>query len=98
MSIAAPSTEYVEVSITEKNGQLIDSPTVKLALIPGTGHPADADWHPAEWVGPAAATRNARLLLGPGAVQMTPGFYYVWYQFEDTPEIPIRPAGGITIT
>lgn len=98
MSIASVSTEYVRVTITETGGQSIDAGSVQLALVSGNTDPADTDWHPAEWEGPAASTRTARLLIGPGQVELTPGYYRVWYQFTDTPEIPIRPAGGITIT
>lgn len=94
-TIATPSIENVRVRITETTGQVLDS-TVELAIVPRK--PTDADWHAAEWEGDPAAVRIARLLIGPGKLELTAGYYRVWYRLTDTPEVPVRQAGGLTIT
>lgn len=94
MSIATISTEYVRVSITETTGKTIDAATVQLALV-RSGNPGIDDWNTGEWETEPGTSRIARLLING---QYPAGSYYVWYQFEDTPEKPARQAGTITIT
>lgn len=99
----AISQEYVNVYITEQNGQTFGTTAPEVAFIVGSADPVSGDWKTAAWVNAGALVgtkyaRTARIMAGPtGTYVPTAGTTTtVWYRFTDTPEIPARPAGSIT--
>lgn len=94
-TIPAVSVEYIFVPVT--SSVVLDTQTVEFAFL--TSAPdADTSWIAATWVGEAAKTRSARVLIGPGsAVPLAPGTYQVWVRVHDTPEVPVRLAGSLKI-
>ncbi|HEY9371461.1 hypothetical protein [Streptomyces sp.] len=95
----AITLEYFGVEITTSS--VLDAQPVHLAFVDmdTASSPVSGDWKVAAWVGTAGTTRTARVLLGPaGAVTLAPGKYMVWYKVTDSPEIPARPVGVLSIT
>lgn len=73
---------------------------VELAFTAPGVEPAETDWKPAEWK-PGSATgcgAIARILLGPGGTVALPdGTYQAWVRITDSVELPVLPAGLVTI-
>jgi hypothetical protein len=96
LHLPAASTEYVKVTIT--SDVTLGAQPVEFAFL-ATGDPdADTTWHTASWAGDAGTTRAARLLAGPGAVELAAGWWTLWVRVTDDPEIPVREAGPLKIT
>jgi hypothetical protein len=98
MTVRIPSisTEYARVNIT--GDVTLSTQTVELAFMSDRStEPGSGDWHSATWLGSSGTSRDAGVLVGPAALVLT-GTVYVWFRVTDTPEIPARYAGTITIT
>ena len=97
VTIPSISTEYARVKLTAD--VTLNTQTVELAfLTSSTAEPASGDWHTATWLGTADTTRYAGVLVGPNGLVLAEGVYQVWWRITDTPEVPARNAGRITIT
>lgn len=55
-------------------------------------NPGDGDWYEGEW-----EAGYARVLLGPGHVELPQGTYWVWISFEAGAEVPTQPAGPLRV-
>lgn len=94
ISRPAESTEYVEATIT--SDVTLNTQPVEFAIL--TSAPVDATtWTAGAWVGSAATTRVARILVGPDAGALDPGVgrYRVYVRVDDTPEKPVIDAGSL---
>ncbi len=101
----AASLEYVHVRVRDAiSGADPTGDTVKMAFMPGPAYatPQSSDWKAASWTTDLTQTPHAfyaRCLVGPGGTTtLAAGTYRLWVQLTDTPEIPARPVGDITIT
>lgn len=95
--IPSISVEYARVSLTAD--VTLDAQTVELAFMGSYNtEPDTGDWVAATWLTPVGTTRTAGVLVGPGAHVLAEGKYYIWFRLTDTPEVPARYAGQITIT
>lgn len=100
MEIRADSTEYATASVTTDHD--LTGSTIEVAL-PVTGE-APVTYHTAEVVGVADLGTGKwkatyRVLLGPGGpVALTAGTYDWIVKITDSPEIPVRKAGTVTVT
>jgi hypothetical protein len=92
-SINRDSVEYVKVPVTAPAGVTISDQEVEIAIVETAAQPIEADWRTATW-----SANTARVLVGPGSQQLTPGVYKVWVRVTDNPEIPVLSAGVITVT
>ena len=103
MEMSLLSKEFVSARFTSTAGNgsdavVFNTQPVYLALTQIGQTPSLSDFHPAEWVGVAGATRWARLLVGPGATPvLSPGEYDVWGRVEDVTEVAVRKLNG-TVT
>lgn len=96
-TIPSISVEYARVRLTADVE--LNSQTVELAFLSSyTAEPSGGDWHAATWLTPAGTTRTAGVLIGPGALVLAEGTWNVWWRLTDTPEVPARKAGRITIS
>lgn len=106
MKIAAQSTEYVQVLVQNTEGINPTSDAVFFAYLQsgssntsGVTSPTPATpIYPGSWT-----TVNGQYialgLVGPvnGGTVLAPGQYTVWVKITDNPEVPFKPAGGLTI-
>lgn len=97
VTIPSISTEYARVSIT---GDVeLTSQAVQMAFLQSsTAEPSVGDWQTATWLTDPGVTRTAGVLVGPGALALDEGTWWVWWKVTDTPEIVARRAGRIEIT
>lgn len=100
MELRSDSTEFVTATVTADHD--ITGRVIEVALpLAGT---APSTWYTAEVVsvldtGNAQWKATYRILVGPtGAVTLTPGTYDWIVKVTDSPEIPVRLAGTVTIT
>lgn len=99
LSMLAASTEYVTATITADHD--ITGDTIQVAL-PTSGQ-APATWYNATVLGvvPGSGSWTAtyRLLVGPAAgdVALDAGSYDWYVKLTDSPEVPVRNVGKITI-
>jgi len=103
VTLSSLSTEYIraEVSATEA-GEPVD-PTggaVEFAFKDTDVEPAGGDWKTGEWeTDPAVSpVYYARILIGPSGETLADGKYNVWLKIANSPEIPVRKIGVLTIT
>lgn len=101
MVIAAASTPYINVTVTQTNDPAIDitGTPPQFAFLTGSGNPAVTDWHTGEW-DPDAADDVARILVGPdgGALELDADRYRVWIKFAGGAETLVIPTGTLTVT
>lgn len=79
----ASGTEQVEVAFTAPGAE-----------------PVTGDWHAAEWAPGSVTARgaDARILVGPGgAVVLPDGTYQAWVRVTAPVELPVLPAGLVTV-
>lgn len=69
---------------------LTESP--RLAFLTSSGNPNGSEWHTAEWDG-----GYARLMLGPGAIPLAVGIWWVWITFSAGAEQPVERAGRLRV-
>ncbi|MFB7672929.1 hypothetical protein ACFC26_16125 [Kitasatospora purpeofusca] len=91
------STEYLQIPVTAATDPT--SYPVRIALIPSTTRPADADWHPATWT-TIDDIPHAQLLVGPdgGVLTLAVGRWRPWLDIEAGTEHPIIRAPAFDIT
>ena len=105
VKISSLSKEYVKVQIeAEKDGDQYNptSDTVEFAFKDFTG---DADPESGDWAGGAWETDfgppdvyYAKAMVGPGSSNvLAVGKYFVWVRITDSPEIPVRRVGVLTV-
>ncbi|MGW2048563.1 hypothetical protein ACWCPF_25780 [Streptomyces sp. NPDC001858] len=94
MQLAQTSREYVRVAITatDDNGSPVTSTSPRLAFLTGEGNPEDDDWHDAETV-----SGYARVMVGPTAIELDVGNYWVWISVSAGAEQPVERAGRLRI-
>src|SRR5690606_3241709 len=94
--LSSLSLEYVSVRIGAYDNVVeLNSQPVWLAFKAQGQAPDDDDWLPAEWTGPAATRRVARVLVGPGgAIELNLGTHFIWYRVDADPEVPVGVARG----
>lgn len=108
LAIAAQSTVYVQVPVTNTEGIDPTADVVALAFIGPYGTTVQAadypptsttTWHTASWLA-GAATPTAKLLVGPngGAVTLGVGGYQVWVKITDNPETPVLWSGPLVVS
>lgn len=95
--IPSISVEFARVRITANVA--LGAQAVALAFMPSrTTEPESGDWVSAVWLGESGTTRDAGVLVGPGALALAEGTWQIWFRVTDTPEAPARHAGTLTIT
>lgn len=101
-SLSALSTEYVRYQVTASLSGNPYNPTTDVVSLafPAVGvAPVTNDWHTGSWE-TIGSSYFARLLIGPansGTVYAA-GTYDAWVRITDSPEIPARKVGTLTIT
>jgi hypothetical protein len=104
LEISQLSTEYIGIPVQATTAGTTHDPTgdvVNFAFVTGYGAaPTSGQWVAGSW----AYTNNplypyvARCLIGPsGTTALTNGNYVVWLKVTDSPEIPVRIAGELSI-
>lgn len=89
LRIPAASLEYLHVAVTADVA--LAALPVEIALTTSSGAPAEDDWHAAEW-----ADGVARILVGPGEVELEPRtLYTAWVRVTSSPERPVLEAGPV---
>lgn len=100
MEIRSDSTEYAHATITADHD--LASAAISVALPTSGTEPST--YHDAEVTGSVdngngTFTTSYRLLIGPsGVTTLTDGTYDWIVKVNDTPEVPVRKAGTITVT
>jgi hypothetical protein len=101
LTISSLSRVMVQVPVTARlNGSPNYDPTgdvVAMAFIPGPAKPDGDDWHVGSWGTDPGPTYLAQCLVGPDAVELTPGTYQIWVKVTDAPEQPVMQAGQLVI-
>ena len=99
-TIEAVSLEYVRVQVTAlKSGAAYDPTTdvVKIAFVLSGEKAATATWYTASWE-QSDETYWAGCLVGPGGTAtLTAGLYSVYVKVTDSPEVPVKLAGSLTV-
>jgi hypothetical protein len=97
---AALSTEYVKVAVSAVvNGAVINptTDTVQMAFPVRGVVPVSGDWKASSWE-TISGIYYARCLVGPvGVVQLAAGIFDCWVKVTDSPEVPARRVGQVTI-
>lgn len=89
MRISSLSKEYILISVTA-DVVVTDDPVAWAFTDPGVDPSA---WTAGDWAG-----SRARILVGPGgSVTLTKGLRDVWLKVTDSPEIPVRKVGQISV-
>lgn len=91
--ISSLSKEYVYSWIGGVDG----TEDVEVAFVQAD-EPAELDWNDADWANIAPAGADARILIGPGAVELTDGTWQMWVRVTTSAEVPVMRAGEIVIT
>lgn len=95
MRMSGLSTEYVKVPVTADVDPTSD--VVMMALTLAAGGVSLGDFTTASWE-TTDGVHYARLLVGPaGGLALPNGSYKIWVKITDNPEIPVKPAGHLTI-
>jgi hypothetical protein len=100
LRVEVDSLQYVKVPVAATVSGVAHDPTadtVKMAFTDPFTDPVSGDWKTATWE-TFGTTYYAKCLVGPGGtIQLAAGTYKVWVKVTDSPEIPILPAGRVTI-
>lgn len=100
-TIASASLQYVRAPVAATVNGAAFNPTVdtvQMAFTSTFREPVLADFNAGSWE-TAGSTYYARCLVGPGgAVALAAGVWFVWVKITDSPEIPVLPAGTLTVT
>jgi len=103
ITLAALSTQYIEIPVTELASGLPADPTtnpVHVAFMLGRAQPDTGDWKTGSWeTSGVNGAYFARVLVGPngGVITLTPGLYTVWLKIDASPETPIMQTGNVTV-
>jgi hypothetical protein len=99
IKVSAMSRDYLRVAVSHRH-RSADELTIDLVEFAFTEQPVDADWHPGSWEVEASLTGKrafARVLVGPGATQLTRGIRPVLVRITDNPERPVRRVGYLVV-
>lgn len=103
MNIRTDSTEYIYSSVTADHD--LTGKVIEVGL--PVKNEAVTTWYDAEVTGvsqtsssPARWTATFRLLIGPGGgvTTLSEGSYDFTMRLTDSPEIPVRKAGSVSVT
>lgn len=102
LTMRADTTEYVTATVTADH----DLTGVGISVAVPVTNVAPTTWYSASvqsvvsTLGGSRWVATYRILIGPsgGAVQLTAGSYDWTVKVTDSPEVPIRKAGVLTIT
>lgn len=101
LKVSSLSTEYIRVSVSVTKAGIPFDPTgdtVQMAFPLPNVEPVLADWKASSWES-TGGNYWARCLVGPsGTVTLADGNYDVWVKITDSPEIPVRKVGSLSIT
>ena len=102
-AISSQSLEYVRVGpvSAQANGVFINptSDTVRMAFMASTVAPGVSDWKAATWNTVGVNQYQIQCLVGPGgATTLTTGYWYVWVQITDNPEVIVRAVDILQVT
>lgn len=108
LSQSVLATEYVRIWVqATKNGAVYNptTATVAVAFTLGGVDPVTADWTAGAWEtdtdvpGTPSTRYYVVLLVGPGTSGkvLAEGIWSVWVKITDSPEIPVRNVGTLTI-
>ena len=99
--ISSASLEYVRIPVQVVIAGIVYNPTldtVQFAFTSTMREPVPTDWVAGTWETTGQGTFFAMCLIGPGGVtQLNTGTYFVWVKVTDSPEVPVKQAGSITI-
>jgi hypothetical protein len=101
LKISVDSLEYVPVQVTALKSGVPYNPTsdmVQMAFAAGTvtTTPSNLTFNTASW-DTSSSAYYALCLIGPngGTQQLTAGYWTVFVQVGDSPEVPVKLAGQI---
>lgn len=102
-SIDSLSREYVLAAVTATNAGAPYNPTADVVEFAFTAQGAKpTTWYTGSWDTtpiPGTSSYNARCLIGPGGTTtLTVGKWVVWLRITDSPEVPVRKTGLLTVT
>jgi hypothetical protein len=100
-SVSSLDTDYDRWAVTAPSNPTQD--VVQFAYLQaGSADPTAGNWFSGVWEAAALSTGEwvAKALLGPGpgGHVLTPGTWDVWIKITDSPTIPVRQIGTLTIT
>jgi hypothetical protein len=102
--ISSASLEYVYSRVSAKASGAAVNPTgdtVAMAFKQGDAEPTAPDFKTASWETDSTTTPPtyyARCLVGPGgAATLADGTWTAWIKVTDSPEIPVRRIGKLTV-
>ncbi|MEU7891706.1 hypothetical protein AB0B45_02450 [Nonomuraea sp. NPDC049152] len=91
--ISSLSKVYLYIPIEGASG----TEGVEAAFTTPGVEPIEGDWRPASWGQVSGRGREARILIGPGATQLTEGTYQLWVRITGVIERPVLPTGLIDV-
>jgi len=103
VQISSASKEYVRALVSSVLNGAAHDPTGDVVTMAFTPLSSGNDTTGASWVAASWETVSgsyyARCLVGPGGgvTTLTAGDYSVWVKITDSPEVPIKKAGTITV-
>ncbi len=96
LTISAVSKQYIRVPVTAEADPTGDA--ISWAIIDQGQEPAPSDFVAGNWQ-TLAGTYYARVLVGPGSsLVLARGYYEMFVQITDNPEIPVLRAGVLEVT
>ena len=100
-SLSALSLEYLRYQVTANVLGVPYTPTADTVqfAFPATGV-APSSWFSGSWETVGGSTYFARCLVGPsgGVVTLAAGNYDVYIKITDSPEVPVRKVGTLTVS
>jgi len=82
----------LEWTLTEVTGKDVTDATLLLGFAADDETPPD-DWHtPDILLNPTPSQIRAQILIGEGHLVLDPGFYVMWRNIADSPEIDVEPT------
>lgn len=99
--LSSLSLEYVRAHVRARLDGAVVDPTADVVafafLIDADAEPGALDWVAGSWE-TDQSKYYARCLVGPGFKVLADGDWYVWLKITDTPEIPVRRIGKVSIS
>ncbi len=89
LDVSALSVEFLKLSVSARRGTRVVDPTehpLEMAFVASPSALGTATWHSAEW----DDSGRARLLIGPGHVELSVGAYYWYVRVASAPETTIK--------
>jgi hypothetical protein len=89
MRISVLSKEYITIPVTADE-VVTDDPVAFSFTAPGV---QPTVWTSGDWT----PDGRARVLVGPSVLPLTVGLLDVWIKVTDSPEVPVRKVGQISV-